>query len=142
MLGRSQWSRVLAVGTLEAAVVLGAFLMTLHSADLLVARSVAFSTLVFCELFRAFAARSKRLVFWQVGAFTNLHLIAVIALSVPLQVALGDMPFTRALFGIHPLTAAEIGLCLALGLIPVTILEVGKLLRQWGQAPARGLDKR
>jgi Ca2+-transporting ATPase len=98
------------------------------------ARSVAFSTLVFSELFRAFAARSTRLVLWQVGAFTNLHLIAVIALSVALQAALGYMPFTQALLGIHALPAAEIAFCLALGLIPVTILEVSKLLRQSKQA--------
>jgi Ca2+-transporting ATPase len=133
MLGRSQWSRILGIGALEAAVVLAGFFMTLRGADLAMARSVAFSTLVFCELFRAFAARSPRLVLWQVGAFTNLHLIAVIAFSAALQVALGYMPFTRALLGIQALPAAGIGLCLALGLVPVTILEVGKLVRQWKQ---------
>ena len=117
-------------GVGQAAVVLAAFLVTLRDADLVLARSVAFSALVFCELFRAFAARSRRLVFWQVGAFTNLQLLAVIAFSVPLQVALGHMPFTRELFGIHALSAAEIGFCLGLGLIPVTILEVAKLVVQ------------
>jgi Ca2+-transporting ATPase len=131
MLGRSQWTRILGIGVLEAVVVLTGFLITLRDADLVMARSVAFSTLVFCELFRAFAARSPRLVLWQVGAFTNLPLIAVIAFSAALQVALGYMPLTRALLGIQALPVGEIGLCLALGLIPVTILEVGKLLRQW-----------
>ena len=134
MLGRTQWIRILGIGALEASVVLVAFLITLRDADLAMARSVAFSTLVFSELFRAFAARSTRLVLWQVGAFTNLHLIAVIALSVALQAALGYMPFTQALLGINPMPAAEIAFCLALGLIPVTILEVSKLLRQSKQA--------
>jgi Ca2+-transporting ATPase len=130
MLGRSQWRRVLGVGALEATVVLAAFLVTLRGGDLVMARSVAFSTLVFCELFRAFAARSTRLVFWQVGALTNTPLVVVVTFSVALQLALGHALFTRTLFGIAALPPATIGLCLVLGLIPVTVLEVGKLLRQ------------
>jgi Ca2+-transporting ATPase len=133
MLGRPQWKRIVGVGALEAAVVFAVFLLSLRDGDVVMARSVAFSTLVFCELFRAFAARSTRLAFWQVGAFSNPHLIAVMAFSVVLQVVLSHVPFTRAFLGIVTLSAAKIGLCVALGLIPVTILEVGKLLRQWRQ---------
>ncbi len=130
MLGRSQWTRILWVGALEAGVVLSVFFAKLDGRDAVLARSLAFSTLVFCELFRAFAARSRRLLYWQVGAFTNVHLIAVVALSALVQVSLGDMAFTRGFFRIQALSGAEIGLCLALGLIPVTVLELNKLLRQ------------
>jgi hypothetical protein len=35
-----------------------------------------------------------------------------------------------SLFKIHPMSAADIAVCLALGLVPVTVLEVGKLLRK------------
>lgn len=37
---------------------------------------LAFSVLVFAELFRAFAARSTTRLFWEVGAFTNIRLVA------------------------------------------------------------------
>jgi Ca2+-transporting ATPase len=130
ILGRSQWTRILGVGALEAAVVLGVFLAKVGAGDAGEARSFAFSTLVFSELFRAFAARSRRLVYWQVGAFTNVHLIAVVALCALVQASLGHVPFARDFFRIHAMSAVETGLCVALGLIPVTVLEVGKLLRR------------
>jgi Ca2+-transporting ATPase len=130
MLGRSQWARILWVGAFEASIVLAVFVAKLRGGDAEVARSFAFSTLVFCELLRAFAARSRRLVYWQVGAFTNVHLIAVVALSAMVQVALSHMALTRSLFRLHAMSAADNGLCLVLGLVPVTVLELGKLLRR------------
>jgi Ca2+-transporting ATPase len=138
MLGRSQWLRVLWVGAMEAGVVLAVFLATLARGDVALARSVAFSTLVFCELFRAFAARSRTLVYWQVGAFTNLRLIAVVALSAMVQAGLGQLAFARSFFRIVALSPVETGLCLALGLVPVTVLEVAKLLRRGPAAPGAG----
>jgi Ca2+-transporting ATPase len=129
MLGRSQWARILLVGAIEAAVVLGVFVTHLGAGDPSLARSLAFSTLVFCELFRAFAARSKTLLYWQVGVFTNVHLIAVVALSALLQIALGHLAFARGFFRVVALSGPETALCLALGLVPVSLMEIGKLLR-------------
>jgi Ca2+-transporting ATPase len=140
MLGRDQWTRILWVGALEAALVLTVFLVKLGTGDVALARSLAFSTLVFCELFRAFAARSRKLVHWQVGAFTNLHLIAVVALSVLVQVSIDHLAFARRFFRIEEMSPAETALCLAVGLIPVTILEVRKLLaREHLSADASGV---
>jgi Ca2+-transporting ATPase len=129
MLGRDQWTRILWVGALEAALVLTVFVVKLSTGDVAVARSLAFSTLVFCELFRAFAARSRKLVHWQVGAFTNLHLVAVVAMSVLVQVSIDHLAFARRFFRIEEMSPADTGLCLAVGLIPVTILELRKLAR-------------
>jgi Ca2+-transporting ATPase len=128
MLGRAQWLRILGVGALEAGVVLGVFVSRLADGDVSAARSVAFSTLVFCELFRAFAARSRRLVHWQVGAFTNLPLLGAVGVCALLQAALGQVPAARDFFRIEAMSWADTGLCLALGLIPVTILELAKLV--------------
>jgi P-type Ca2+ transporter type 2C len=136
MLGRSQWTRIVWVGVLEAGVVLGVFLAKLGDADVAEARSFAFSTVVFCELFRAFAARSRRLVYWQVGALTNVPLIAVVAFSALVQVSLGHMAFTRSFLRVHAMSATDTALCLALGLIPVTVLELTKLLPRARRAAA------
>jgi Ca2+-transporting ATPase len=129
MLGWVQGRRILLVGALEAGLVLAVFLAKLHETDLATARGVAFSTLVFCELFRAFAARSLRLVYWQVGIFTNIHLLAVVALSALVQIALSHIPWGRSFFRIPEMSAADISLCLAVGLVPVTVLELTKLAR-------------
>jgi P-type Ca2+ transporter type 2C len=129
LLGRSQWRRVLLTGVLEATVVLTLFGAAWRTEGLEVARSLAFTTLVFAELFRAFAARSDTLTFRQVGAFTNLPLVGVIVASVLLQLALLHIPAAAGLFSLAPLSWKALALALALGLIPVSTLELAKLLR-------------
>ncbi len=128
MLGAPQWRRILAISLVEAAVVLSTFAWALERGDVGQARGFAFSTLVFCELFRAFAARSPRLVYWQVGAFSNVPLLAVVAASAALQIALPYIPFTRTLFDLHAMSPADTTLCLGLGLVPVSVVELAKLL--------------
>lgn len=71
MLARAQWTRICATGLLEAMITLAVFAWALRARDLTEARNLAFSTLVFGELLRAFAARSPDRLFWEVGAFTN-----------------------------------------------------------------------
>jgi Ca2+-transporting ATPase len=143
ILGSRQWRRILGITLIEAGVVLGTFAWVLPRSGLSEARSFAFSALVFSELFRAFAARSSRLLYWQVGAFSNVPLLAVVAASALLQVTLSYVPVTRELFDLQLLSAADTFCCLALGLIPVSVVELAKLarrafLRQGGIAEARG----
>jgi Ca2+-transporting ATPase len=127
ILGRSQWVTVLVTGALQAVVALGVFVWALDQ-GVQHARDLVFPTLVFGELFRAFAARSPDRVFFAVGVFSNLSLLAVVGLSVGLQLALHHVPWVADLFQIGPLTVEEVGLTLALGLVPVTVLELGKLV--------------
>ncbi len=131
MLGAPQWRTVLLAGAFEASVVLGVFLWADPFAHLERARALAFSTLVIAELMRSFAARSPTRTFWEVGAFTNRVLLGVIAVSVLLQGALYQFPAARGLFELAPLEWLELALVFALGLIPVTALELTKLLRRW-----------
>ena len=130
MLGRSQWRTIVMIGALEGAAVLGVFAWGLHTATVAAARSLAFSTLVFAELFRAFAARSATRIFWSVGAFTNLRLLAVVLCSVVGQFAIYQLNLTRTFFGIESLTTAGWGLAIAVGLAPVTVIEILKLTRR------------
>ena len=97
-------------GLLEALATLGIFLWALNHRDLVGARGLAFSTLVFSELFRAFAARSTNRLFWEVGAFTNLRLLAVVGLSALLQLTIHQIPAAQAVFGIGALSAADCAL--------------------------------
>jgi Ca2+-transporting ATPase len=129
MLGRAQWQSILWTGLLEGGAVLGVFAWVLRSGTLFEARSVAFSTLVFGELFRAFAARSPTRIFWTVGAFTNLRLLGVVAVSVLVQGGIHHFAATRAFFGIGSLSPAQWALAVTVGLGPVTVIEILKLLR-------------
>lgn len=128
ILGRAQWRTILSVGLLEALVVLGTFIWALSARDTEGARTIAFSTLVFAEIFRAFAARSPSQVFFETGVFTNVRLLGVIALTTMLQLGLHYIPWTRSLFGITPLTASDLALTLVLALVPVTVIEIVKLM--------------
>lgn len=129
-LGKSEWYDIAFSALIETAVVISVYLWCLRADGLDHARNMAFSVLVFAELFRAFAARSRTQILWQVGAFTNLRLLGTVMISVFMQMALHHMPFTQSLFRIGSLTLLDWMMMLALGLIPVSVLEIRKLLRR------------
>ncbi len=131
MLGRPQWQFIVTTGLLQAVATLAVFVWALNARDLVEARNLAFSVLVFGELFRAFAARSTTRVFWEVGAFTNIRLLGVVVFSVLLQLGIHHIPAAQAVFEIGPLSAADCALTLLVAMGPVTVIEVTKLVRRW-----------
>jgi len=130
MLGRREWTNIVWTGALQAAVTLSVFIWALRTRDLGEARNLAFTTLVFGELFRSFASRSATKVFWEVGAFTNLRLLGVVVVSAMVQIGIHHIPALEALFQIRDLPVGDCALTLLFGLIPVTALEVTKLARR------------
>lgn len=133
MLGRAEWVSVGAMGVLQAAVVLAIFAWAYRAEGLDTARNMAFSTIVFVELFRAFSARSPTRTFFEVGALTNLRLLAVVSGSAALQVAMHHVPAVQRLFHVTPLTLADCLVAIGLGLVPVTVVELAKLVRRLGR---------
>lgn len=83
----------------------------------------------YAQLFLAFAARSGRRTFFQVGPFTNLHLLGAIAISGLLQLSAVTLPFTHRVFETSSHPALEWVLVFGLALVPVTLVEVAKLVR-------------
>lgn len=130
ILGRPEWLTVAWTGLLQAGTTLTVFVWALRSRNLVEARNLAFSVIVFAELFRAFASRSTTKVFWEMGVFTNLRLLGVVVISAIVQIAIHHLPATQALFQLGDLSLADCGFSLAAGLIPVTVLELTKLLRR------------
>ena len=133
MLGRTQWRFIITTGLLQAAATLGVFLWALSARDLIEARNLAFSVLVFGELFRAFAARSTTRVFWEVGAFTNLRLLGVVVFSALVQLGIHHIPLAQSVFEIGPLSTADCALSVLVALGPVTVIELAKLGARWQQ---------
>ena len=130
ILGRAEWKVIITTGLLQAATTLGIFLWALRVRDLSEARNLAFSTLVFGELFRAFSARSPTRLFWAVGVFTNVRLLAVVAVSVVMQLVIHHTAVTQRVFDIKPLSLNDCILTLSVALVPVTLTEIGKLVRR------------
>jgi Ca2+-transporting ATPase len=135
ILGRPEWRLILGAGLLQTLATLGVFVWALRDRDLAEARSLAFAVLVFGELFKSFAFRSTTRVFWQVGAFSNLVLLGVVTASVAAQLAIFHTPVLQDLFAIGTVSAWDTIRCFAAGLVPVTAIEVSKLI-------AAGLTRR
>ncbi|MES1204709.1 MAG: cation-translocating P-type ATPase [Pseudomonadota bacterium] len=129
MLGRREWTLIVTTGLLHGVTTLGMFAWALHNHGLAHARTLAFSTLVFAQLFLSFAFRSQHKLFWAVGPFTNIRLIGVVMLSVILQGCLLLLPATQRLFQIADLPLGTSGVAVLFGLVPVTFVELLKVLR-------------
>jgi Ca2+-transporting ATPase len=127
MIGRAQWSSIAGPAAVEAGLAVAVFVWALRTQDLEHARALAFSTLVFSELFRSFAARSTSRTIWQVGPLSNLRLMAVVAASLAVQFGLYYLPVTRGLFALDSLTPAAIAVAAVVGLGPATLIECRKM---------------
>jgi len=127
ILGRAEWANILLTGFLQGAVTLAVFAWALRTKSLAAARDAAFSALVFGELFRSFASRSRTRTLWRLGLFTNPRLLIVVGSSVLVQVGIHVLPATRRLFQFGPPAPRELAIALGAGLIVVTVLEASKL---------------
>jgi P-type Ca2+ transporter type 2C len=132
MLSWSLGGMVLGQGLLLAIVGLAAFGIGLSGGgNVNDARSLAFCVVVYGELFRALAARSRVWTFWQLRPETNPYLFAAVAISVLLQVSIIALPFARPIFAATSHSPGEWFLLMTLALTPVTVIEIFKLVRQW-----------
>lgn len=90
------------------------------------ARTAAFTTLVFAQLFNCFNARSDHASAFH-GMFTNAWLWGAVALSALLQVAVVHVPVLNTAFGTAPLTLQQWLVC---ALLASAVLWHGEL-RKW-----------
>jgi P-type Ca2+ transporter type 2C len=124
-------SAILTVGTL------GVFFLELQEgADAPRARTVAFTTIVFFELFLVFAMRSPRQTIWQIGLFTNTKLILAVLASMALQVAVIYTPFLHTVFKTEPLTPLDWLETALISFTAFAFVEVLKVLRHRVRASA------
>jgi Ca2+-transporting ATPase len=111
ILAGRQWRMVILTGLLESLLVLSVFRWAYAAEGLASARTLAFSTLVFAEVLRSFAARSDVRLFWEVGPFTNLRLIFVVVLTVAIQLALSHVAPMQRIFDLRPLSEHDSSPC-------------------------------
>lgn len=99
--------------------------------QLLAARSSAFCIMAFSQLAFSFACRSHEHTLPELGLFSNPALLGAIGLSAALQLAVVELPLAQSVFETIPHTLVQWTWTIGLALVPVTIVEVLKLLRSW-----------
>ncbi len=138
LIDRAFLQRIAFTGVLTAGVALIAFAYEFYADNNVAdARNAAFSALVIAELLRAFGARSEVLTVVQVGLFSNMRLVVIVAVSFALQVLIHHLPMLETTFGTEPISMAQCIAWTVLGSIPLIVLEIGKVLRQSQVTPLR-----
>jgi Ca2+-transporting ATPase len=115
-------------GVLTAGVSLAVYLWGLRFEDEANARSHAFATLVFAEIFRAFGARSEIKPLWRIDLLSNLRLAGVAAATFAFQIASHHVGFLQSVFKTAPLGWAECLALVAVSTVPLLGLELAKPL--------------
>lgn len=121
-------------GLLITSVTLAGFWMVYQGdeSQLSRARTVTFAIAAFSQLFFTFGCRSQRYTMPELGVFSNLWLFAAIAISALLQLTIMTLPFTQKIFELATHLTCEWLLIMVLSMIPVTVIEVQKLvLAKW-----------
>jgi Ca2+-transporting ATPase len=116
---------------LTAAVTFGVYQYMLAGSRPEAARTYAFAVLVFAELLRAFGARSESKSVWQLRPRVNGKLVAAVGGSIAFQLWLGHAVTLERVFKTTPMPYADSAVLLALGAIPLVVLEVLKVVRRW-----------
>lgn len=97
------------------------------------ANTMAFATLVFGELTRAFAVRSENRSIFSIGVFSNSAMNKAFIVSLSMQLAVLFIPVLQQIFEVQSLTGVEWIIVIALSLVPLIISEITKALRYNGK---------
>lgn len=93
------------------------------------ANTMAFATLVFGELTRAFAVRSEKRSIFSIGVFSNSDMNKAFLVSLALQLAVLFIPFLQEIFKVQSLTGMEWLIVILLSLVPLIVSEITKAFR-------------
>jgi Ca2+-transporting ATPase len=93
------------------------------------ARCVAFCIMALSQLFFAMTVRSERHTLFQLGVFTNPHLIAAVAISGVMQLTVVSVPFLQPFFETTKPSTEHWAIIMLLALAPATVIELLKLAR-------------
>jgi Ca2+-transporting ATPase len=108
--------------------------------DLVLARTMAFTTLVFCQLFHVFDCRSEMSSIMEIGFFTNIYLIGAVSCSVIMQLSVLYIPVLRTVFATVPLLPADWSIVLIVSGWTFLLTIIKKLL--WGHSASRSVFNR
>jgi Ca2+-transporting ATPase len=139
IINSEMWSRIGIQTVAIAAVTLTAYFIG-RSFFPAAAGTMAFATISFSELLRAFTSRSDRYPLLKIGIFTNKAMLYAVATSAMLLLAVIYVPFLQPIFDTVPLGAAQWAIILPLLLVPAVVAEITKafLSRGYNLVASRG----
>lgn len=113
---------------------LGAYLFGLNhygmtEEGLMYARTMAFATLILCELLRSYSARSINFTLFQIGVFSNKTLVKATLLSFGLMLLVMYVPFLEELFKLKDLGTMAWAVVIGASLLPFVLGEIQKKIR-------------
>ena len=76
----------------------------LNNNNLEIARTMAFTALVFSQLFHVFDCRSERYSIFEIGLFSNPYLVGAVSCSVIMHLMVLYLPFFQPIFKTNPLS--------------------------------------
>ena len=91
------------------------------------ARTMAFMTIIGCQLFYSLSFRNHAKSIFTIGIFSNLYLVGAIVLGFALQLFVLGVPFMRDAFKLQMLSLEGWIDVFALGLVPLAVNEVVKI---------------
>jgi Ca2+-transporting ATPase len=116
-------------GFLTAGVAFAVYLLALRTGTIEVARTSAFTVLVFAELLRSFGVRSETRPVWRVSLFANMNLLIVVTLSIGIQMWSQHSATLGRFLKTSSMPLSDSLLLLAAGAVPLVVLEIGKVVR-------------
>ncbi len=94
------------------------------------ARTMAFMVLVASQMFYSLAMRSSTKSIFTLGIFTNKYLIGAIVFGIIAQLLVIEVPFMQKAFGLQMLDTKGWLMAILLGLAPLILNEVMKLVKR------------
>jgi Ca2+-transporting ATPase len=134
MMDRAFLFRLLLSGTVTMAVAFGVYLYGLRKGTVEAARSMAFTSVVFIELFKSFSFRSETRPLWRMPLLGNIQLVLVVVVSFGLQIWAHHVSMLARVFKTVLPSPPDRWLLLALALIPLAVLELMKVCRPFRQS--------
>jgi Ca2+-transporting ATPase len=96
-----------------------------------ISRTMAFVTLSFSELLRAYTARSERIPVFKIGIFSNRFMNYAVVFSAALLLAVIYIPFLNPVFDTVPLSWDQWRFILPLLFVPSLAAEFTKVVASW-----------
>jgi Ca2+-transporting ATPase len=124
---------MLLTGVLTAGVAFFVYRQMLQHGSIESARTAAFAVLVFAELLRSFGARSETRFVWRISPLSNPRLLFVVVTSIAFQMFSQHNDWIANLLKTSFLPLSSYLILLALGAIPLAVLEMVKVARHLRQ---------
>jgi Ca2+-transporting ATPase len=125
------WQHMLWVGLLMGGVSLFTQAWALHSGSAHW-QTMVFTVLCLSQMGHVLAIRSEKESLFKIGIFSNLFLLAAVALTFVLQMATIYVPLLQPIFKTEALSAEELVLCIALSAVVFVAVEIEKWLVRRG----------